>query len=337
MLVGCLLWLYSDTMWSMYMPNLCRSGLCDSNPMLWKNMLGIVVQITSTGGEKNVSCSMMCNGTMKYSALVSKCMYSHLTRLVKKRGGTGAFPFIIISFSIHLIFLCPVLLLSVLILSVSTQVWDGIVFFPSWTWWFNTTPAILQKMEYFSRLSPPPSNWFCLPSCAAANPLLCRRQLGSARLTFPSRILTFCLDLILGCFFVVMRPDSNWLAVSLSRRSSQDLVVTKWMSVPVSGAVNKQAHPNPELGRVRHRLSELICATLNPTPHPLPPPTPNPADSVQGRDELGEKVDAGENEHLHLNGMFSLVHFRAFHLFGNGFVMCASQPVTGSPSVHSQP
>lgn len=231
--------------------------------------------------------------------------------------GVGALLSILIA-SIFFIFLSSDL---VMISSLSAQVCDGNVFLcerddllalPIFCRRYYISP-IFHFLHSF--------NWFCLPSCGAVHPLLCRRHLDPARLTFRSRILTFCLDLILVGFFVVMRPDSNWLAVSLSRRSSRDLVVTKWMSVPVSGAVNKQAHPKLDLGRVRDHLSELICPPLNPTLSTLTQPAGlRPAPGWAGRG-----MDGGENEHLHLNGMFSLTRFHAFHLFGNDLVMCVSQ------------
>lgn len=132
------------------------------------------------------------------------------------------------TFSIFLIFLCYVFCFS-FISSLSAQIWNGNVFFHSERDDLIALPFFVRRY-YISpifHLLHHSSNWFCLPSCGAAHPLLCRRHLDPARLTFRSRILTFCLDLILGGFFVVMRPDSNWLAVSLSRRSSRDLVVTK--------------------------------------------------------------------------------------------------------------
>lgn len=78
------------------MPNLC----CDA----------LLHCAAKQAEECYQSCSMMCNGPMKYSALVGTEMQ---VLTLAKRGAAGVFPIIIISFSIYLIFLCPILLLSI--------------------------------------------------------------------------------------------------------------------------------------------------------------------------------------------------------------------------------
>lgn len=80
------------------------------------------------------------------------------------------------------------------------------------------------------------------------------------------------------------------------------------MNVSVSVRCWKQTTSSRREQRARGRLSELICPRLN------PPPVPGWA---------GEEVDGdGNEEHLHLNGMFFFLSPSSLYLSGNDLVMC---------------
>ena len=80
------------------------------------------------------------------------------------------------------------------------------------------------------------------------------------------------------------------------------------MNVSVSVRRWKQTTSSRREQRAPGRLSELICPRLN------PPPVPG---------WEGEEVDGdGNEEHLHLNGMFFFLSPSSLYLFGNDLVMC---------------
>lgn len=117
-----------------------------------------------------------------------------------------------------------------------------------------------------------------------------------------------------------MRLNSNWLAVSLSRRCSRGLVVAKWLSVPVSGAAHKQAHPTLSSGCETTCRNSSVCCLIHRPPSP-PIPSPNPsAPSNTGMSRSG----GGWRRKWAFASKWNVFprSVCAFHLFGNDLVMC---------------
>lgn len=115
-----------------------------------------------------------------------------------------------------------------------------------------------------------------------------------------------------------MRLNSNWLAVSLSRRCSRGLVVAKWMSAPVSGAANKQAHPTSSSGHKAACRNSSVCCLIQPPPPSTPLLNP-PAPSNTGMSGSG----GGWRRKWAFASKWNVFprSVRAFHLFGNDLVM----------------